>query len=103
MENPTTALAGKVCVVTGAARGIGRALAERLLSAGARVVLSDRDQEALARTHEDLAQAGAVAVTADVTSGASMAYLAGEAERRVGPVEVWINNAGLARHRAIAD
>ena len=32
-----------------------------------------------------------------------MAHLAGEAERRLGPIDVWINNAGLARHRAIAD
>jgi NADP-dependent 3-hydroxy acid dehydrogenase YdfG len=41
-------------------------------------------------------------VTADVTSAASMAFLAGEAER-LGPIDVWINNAGLARHRPIAD
>ena len=79
MGHPATVLEGRVCVITGAARGIGRALAERLLAAGARVVLSDRDDEALGRTHKDLAQANSVAVTADVTSGASMAYLAGEA------------------------
>lgn len=103
MGHPATVLEGSVCVITGAARGIGRALAERLLAAGARVVLSDRDEEALGRTHKDFAQASSIAVTADVTSGASMAYLAGEAERRLGPIDVWINNAGLARHRAIAD
>ena len=103
MGHPATVLEGRVIVITGAARGIGRALAERLLAAGARVVLSDRDEEALGRTHKDFAQASSIAVTADVTSGASMAYLAGEAERRLGPIDVWINNAGLARHRAIAD
>ena len=102
-ELTATAIEGRVCVITGAARGIGRALAERLLAAGARVVLSDRDEEALGRTHKDCAQASSIAVTADVTSWASMAYLAGEAERRLGPIDVWINNAGLARHRAIAD
>ena len=103
MGHPATVLEGRICVITGAARGIGRALAERLLAAGARVVLSDRDEDALVRTHKDFAQASSIAVTADVTSGASMAYLAGEAERRLGPIDVWINNAGLARHRAIAD
>ena len=102
MHSATT-LEGRVCVVTGAARGIGRAVAERLLAAGARVVLSDRDEEELGRTHQEFARASSIAVTADVTSGASMAYLAGEAERRLGPIDVWINNAGLARHRAIAD
>jgi NAD(P)-dependent dehydrogenase (short-subunit alcohol dehydrogenase family) len=103
MGHPATVLEGRVVVITGAARGIGRALAERLLAAGARVVLSDRDDEALGCTHKELAQGRSVAVTADVTSGASMAYLAAEAERRLGPIDVWINNAGLARHRAIAD
>ena len=68
MGHPATMLEGRVCVIIGAARGIGRALAERLLAAGARVVLSDRDDEALGRTHKDLAQASSVAVTADVTS-----------------------------------
>src|SRR5262245_57659898 len=104
MGHTATVLEGRVCVITGAARGIGRALAERLLAAGARVVLSDRDDEALGRAHKEFPQGSAVvAVTADVTSGASMAYLAGEADRRLGPIDVWINNAGLARHRAIAD
>ena len=103
MGHPATVLEGRVFVITGAARGIGRALAERRLAAGARVVLSDRDEEALVRTHKDLAQASSIAVTADVTSGAPMASLAGEAERRLGPIDGWINNAGLARHRAIAD
>ena len=50
-ELTATGLEGRVCVITGAARGIGRALAERLLAAGARVVLSDRGEEVSTGVH----------------------------------------------------
>ena len=91
------------CVVTGAARGIGRAIAEVLLAAGARVVLSDVNAAALSATVKELNTSQAVGVAADVTSSARIAALAEEAQRHFGPIEVWINNAGLARHRAVID
>jgi NADP-dependent 3-hydroxy acid dehydrogenase YdfG len=92
-----------VCVVTGAARGIGRAIAQALLAGGARVVLSDANKEALAGTMGALGHARATGLAADVTSGVSLASLVREAERAVGPIDLWVNNAGLARHRRIVD
>jgi NAD(P)-dependent dehydrogenase (short-subunit alcohol dehydrogenase family) len=89
-------------VVTGAARGIGRALAARLLKEGYRVVLSDVDEAALLETTSALGSPDAVACRADVSSAADCARLAGCAGTP-GGIALWINNAGLARHRAIVD
>lgn len=86
-------------VITGAARGIGRALAERLLAAGGRVVLADIDADALTATVNALASDRARGISTDVTRAASVAQLAEAA----GDFDIWINNAGLARHRPIAD
>ena len=97
--DPSSAIA----VVTGAARGIGWAISAALHSAGARVVLGDRDEEALAVAVEGLAGGRAHAVVSDVSSPADVARLADEAARVFGPADVWINNAGLARHRPITD
>lgn len=96
-------LVATVIVITGAARGIGRALAEACLDAGARVVLNDVDEPALEATVSRLGTPDAVAMPADVSSLAAMHRLAQATEQQVGPIDVWINNAGLARHRPIVD
>ncbi len=96
-------LTGKTCVVTGAARGIGLALAEMLVAAGAKAVLSDIDAGALAEALKRFLSGSAAGVAADVSKAADMQRLAEEATRAFGPVDVWINNAGLARHRWIPD
>ena len=88
-------LQGQVCVVTGAARGIGLAVAQVLASKGARVVLADVDEAAL----KAVSVPNAKAVVCDITKAADVARLAAEA----GDIAVWINNAGLARHRWIPD
>jgi NAD(P)-dependent dehydrogenase (short-subunit alcohol dehydrogenase family) len=95
-------LQGSVCVVTGAARGIGRAIAAALLASGARVIASDVNARALDETVEAFATPRASAVAADVASAASMTVLAAEATR-AGGLDLWVNNAGLARHRRIVD
>jgi NAD(P)-dependent dehydrogenase (short-subunit alcohol dehydrogenase family) len=92
-----------VCVVTGAARGIGLAIARRLLTGGARVGLSDVNAAALKSAVAELSSANAVALPADVSSVREMTALAERAERELGPLGVWINNAGLARHKRIVD
>jgi NADP-dependent 3-hydroxy acid dehydrogenase YdfG len=89
-------------VVTGAARGIGRAIAAKLLADGYRVILSDVAQETLRETTLELGASDAVAFTADVTSAADCARLAEFAEA-AGGIGLWINNAGLARHRRVVD
>lgn len=79
-------------VVTGAARGIGRAVAERMVAEGARVVVNDLDAEALGSTADEL---GCEAVPGDVASEAGVAALVSAARNRLGSVDVWFGNAGV--------
>ena len=90
-------LADKVAVVTGAARGIGRATAERLLADGARVLLSDIDVERLHQTAAELGPAERVRVQpADVASRAEVVQLVEAAVRHFGGIDIMVNNAGIA-------
>lgn len=91
------------CVVTGAARGIGLALVHALLDRGAQVVLADCDAAALAAAIADLPSERVRAVTADITCAAEVQRIIETAAAAFGPVAVWVNNAGLARHRWIPD
>jgi NAD(P)-dependent dehydrogenase (short-subunit alcohol dehydrogenase family) len=95
-------LKGTCCVVTGAARGIGLAIGQALLERGARVLLSDVDAAALEEVVRDLGP-GAAACVADVSSAASMQEVVEAARRHGGQIRVWVNNAGMARHRAVVD
>ncbi len=90
-------LAGKVAVVTGAASGIGRALAGRLAREGMKVVLADVEQDALARVEADLRATGATvhAVVTDVSDGAAVEALAQATLRTFGAVHLVCNNAGV--------
>ncbi|MGB0191269.1 MAG: SDR family NAD(P)-dependent oxidoreductase, partial [Nocardioides sp.] len=100
--SPTPALSGRTALVTGSSRGIGRALADGLLAAGARVVLNGRDTAALEETRAAFASAygeGRVLARAfDVTDEAAVAAAVDEVEERVGPIDVLVNNAGV-QHR----
>lgn len=96
-------LQDKVVVVTGAARGIGLALARSLLGAGARVALADIDPAALEGAATALGGPGILPVRCDVSRGTDIFNLAQQAEGHLGPISIWINNAGLARHRRIPD
>lgn len=95
-----TAIEGKVAVVTGAASGIGRGIAEELISQGASVVLADI--EALALT-EAGAELGVPFVQVDVSSEASMRDLASAVLRTYGKVDLVFNNAGIGPFGNIAD
>ena len=90
-------LAGKVALVTGGARGIGRAIAETLVAEGAVVALNDRDADGAERSAKELSGAGgrALAVPADVTDPAAVAAMVAEAEEALGPIDVLVNNAGV--------
>jgi 3-oxoacyl-[acyl-carrier protein] reductase len=96
-------LTGATAVVTGAARGIGLAIAHRLGEHGATVVLVDRDADALATSADELAAAGvkAVAIAADVTDLESMRAVMHQACDLGGRVDIVVNNAGIARDGVI--
>ena len=93
-------LAGKVALVTGASRGIGRAVAVALARAGADVGVNDRTREDAAR--EVAGQVAAlgrrsVIAMADVSVAAEVTRLVAEVEAGLGPVAILVNNAGVAR------
>ncbi|MGI9328606.1 MAG: SDR family oxidoreductase [Pseudomonadales bacterium] len=90
-------LAGKSIVITGAAGGFGRLVAEKSAALGARVVCADIDAEALTQLVAQLEEQGlsACAVPTDVTDLAQMQNLAQVAAERYGRIDVWINNAGV--------
>lgn len=91
---------GTVCVITGAAHGIGRALADRLAARGAALALADRDASALAAVADGLVARGATVVARplDVSSRDAVHAFAADVAARLGPAEVVIANAGIATH-----
>jgi 3-oxoacyl-[acyl-carrier protein] reductase len=93
-------LTGKVALVTGASRGLGRAITLALAHAGADVAVNYRSHEAEAKEVcaqvEGLNRRG-LAVRADVSVAAEVAGMAGAVERGLGPVDVLVNNAGMSR------
>jgi 3-oxoacyl-[acyl-carrier protein] reductase len=85
---------GKTALVTGAARGIGLAIATRLAADGLRVALLDQDRAALEAAAPGLG-AGALALAADVTRAAEVDAAIARIEREWGRLDVLVNNAGI--------
>jgi NAD(P)-dependent dehydrogenase (short-subunit alcohol dehydrogenase family) len=89
-------LDGRVAVVTGGNRGIGRALSRALGEAGARVAIAARDHARSEAVADDL---GALAVQTDITDAASVRAMLDTVTAELGPVDVLVNNAGVCYHR----
>ncbi len=88
---------GKVAIVTGAASGIGYALAERFASEGMKVVLSDIEESALLKTEKDFEEKGyeVTSLVVDVSKESDIRQLAENTIRKYGAIHILCNNAGV--------
>jgi 3-oxoacyl-[acyl-carrier protein] reductase len=89
-------LSSKTAIVTGSARGIGRAIAEKMASLGATVVISDLDQAACNEVAGQIG-GGAIGIACNVTDEAQVTNLLDTAKERLGSVDIVVNNAGITR------
>jgi NAD(P)-dependent dehydrogenase (short-subunit alcohol dehydrogenase family) len=87
-------LAGKRTLVTGAAQGLGRAVAEKFVSRGAQVAVADRNGPAAARAAQELGEA-AIAITCDVTAPDQVQAAIAATVAAFGGLDVIVNNAGI--------
>jgi NAD(P)-dependent dehydrogenase (short-subunit alcohol dehydrogenase family) len=100
---PAGALAGRVAIVTGGSRGIGFAIARALLSSGASVAISGRDEAALERARSALDAADRLlVVAADVRRLDDVRRLVGATVDRFGGLDVLVNNAGVGGFAEVA-
>jgi NAD(P)-dependent dehydrogenase (short-subunit alcohol dehydrogenase family) len=95
-------LSGKVAVITGGSKGLGKAMALSLSAAGAKIALVSRDKEKLESVAAEIHAGGgeAAVYVADVTSEGDVARIGGEIE---GPVDILINNAGINIRKNLVD
>lgn len=97
-------LSGKVAVITGAARGIGKACAKRFLEDGVKVVISDVDTDELQKTVNELGKRKELyAVPCHVARRADVDRAVATAVREFGRLDIMVNNAGVARSRDILE
>ena len=97
-------LSGKVAAITGAARGIGRACAERFLNDGVKVVISDVDNDALEKPVAELGRPKNLqAVHCHVARRADIDRVIATAVREFGRLDIMVNNAGVARNQDILE
>jgi 3-oxoacyl-[acyl-carrier protein] reductase len=108
MSTPTksrisTDLSGQTAIVTGAARGLGRAIAEVLAAAGAKLACVDVNAETLAATVEAINAAGgtALALACDVTNSQRVGEVVEEVVKTWGRLDVLVNNAGITRDNLV--
>jgi len=89
-------LTGRLALITGSSRGIGRAIAEGYLAAGARVVINGRDKDAVAAAVKALGS-NAIAAPFDVTDKAAVEAAVDKIEKDLGSIDILVNNAGMTK------
>jgi NAD(P)-dependent dehydrogenase (short-subunit alcohol dehydrogenase family) len=96
-------LEGKVAIVTGAGRGIGKAIAMTLAEAGADIVAADRTREQIQETPGEIKRLGksCLAIAADVTSAAQIDEMVKKAISEFGHVDILVNCAGITLRKAV--
>jgi len=90
-------LSGRVALVTGSTRGIGRAIADTLARAGAKVAIVGRERGRAQEVAEQIGAEGSRGFACDVADVASVGALVESVEKELGPVDILVNNAGLTR------
>jgi meso-butanediol dehydrogenase/(S,S)-butanediol dehydrogenase/diacetyl reductase len=98
-------LQGQVAIVTGAGRGIGRAIALELGRQGANIVIAEMDQAGAKRTAEEVGALGrrSLATTTDVTSRADLRAMVDRTKAEFGRIDILVNNAGIYRAASTLD
>jgi NAD(P)-dependent dehydrogenase (short-subunit alcohol dehydrogenase family) len=99
-SNTGSSLSGKIAIVTGASRGIGRAIARRLADGGAEVVLVARDQALLAREVEEI---GGASIALDLRDKDAAAQVVHVAVTKFGRIDILVNNAGATKRGEFED
>jgi 3-oxoacyl-[acyl-carrier protein] reductase len=97
-------LDGRVAIVTGGARGIGRAIVDQLAALGANVVIADMLLDVAQQSAEEIAQSSGkkvIALPLNVTDGKSAAYLVDQTIKEFGKIDILVNNAGITRDTLI--
>jgi NAD(P)-dependent dehydrogenase (short-subunit alcohol dehydrogenase family) len=102
---PTPNLSGKIALITGASKGLGKAMALALSEAGAVVALASRDAEKLHSVKREIESSGGAAkvFVADVAKEESVHVLEGEVSAHLGKVQILINNAGINIRKNLVD
>jgi 3-oxoacyl-[acyl-carrier protein] reductase len=99
VEDVNLGLEGKVALVTGGSKGVGRGVADALVAEGCHVCICSRDEEEVRRAAEEIEDAGAgsasvLAVAADLTDGEDRGRLVAETMEELGTIDILVNNAG---------
>ena len=97
-------LTGKLALVTGGTRGIGRAIAEHLLKEGSTVTICGRNRESVDRTVRELSKHGKISgCAADVSNASAVKALFEFVDREMGGLDILVNNAGLGVFRKVGE
>ncbi len=98
-------LKNAIAIITGASKGIGRAIALTLSKEGVNIVLASRNPELLSMTQKDITESGgkAISIPTDVTSENSVQNLIFETQKRFGRIDILINNAGVGVFSNVVD